>query len=105
MRITGQLKVRAVVKGVLTWLPGFHEFANRHTGGTVEARYCYSVWMRHLRMVADMQGTRVPPCVAELGPGDSLGIGLAAMLSGADRYFAFDRKAFANPQTNLVILE
>src|SRR5258708_1683135 len=97
--------MRAIVKGALTWLPGFRRLANRHTGGTVEARYCYSVWMRHLRIVAGSQGTRVPNCVAELGPGDSLGIGLAAMLSGADRYFSLDRKAFANPQTNLAILE
>ena len=103
--MTKQLKVRAVVKGALTWLPGFHRLGNRHTGGTVEARYCYSVWMRHLRIVVGTQGTKVPNCVAELGPGDSLGIGLAAMLSGANRYFALDRKAFANPQTNLAILD
>lgn len=31
-----------------------------------------------------------PDTVAGLGPGDSLGFGLAALISGADKYFAFD---------------
>ena len=77
MRVTGQLKMRAIVKGALTWLPGFNRLANPHTGGIVEARYrySYSVWMRHLRMVADTQGTIAPNGVAGLDPGDSLGIG------------------------------
>lgn len=33
---------------------------------------------------------RVPSIVAELGPGDSIGIGIAALLSGAEKYYAFD---------------
>jgi hypothetical protein len=31
-----------------------------------------------------------PKCVAELGPGESLGVGLAALLTGCEQYFAFD---------------
>jgi hypothetical protein len=43
--------------------------------------------------------------VAELGPGDSLGIGLSAVISGAERYFALDRKPFADFRTNLRVLD
>jgi hypothetical protein len=98
------LKTRALATGALTWVPGFSRFANRSTGGTAQERYCYSVWMRHLCVVGTRSALRARR-VAEFGPGDSMGIGLAAMLSGADRYFAFDRKAFANPRTNLAVLE
>jgi len=31
-----------------------------------------------------------PKVVAELGPGESLGVGLAALISGCDQYYAFD---------------
>ncbi len=43
--------------------------------------------------------------VAELGPGDSLGIGLAALLSGADRYYALDVVHHSNSARNLAILD
>lgn len=75
------------------------------TGGTDQARYCYSVWLRHL-IFAGANGLNCAPLtVAELGPGDSLGIGLASMLSGVDRYYAFDVVAHANAQRNLEVLD
>jgi hypothetical protein len=43
--------------------------------------------------------------VAELGPGDSLGIGLAAILCGADRYIALDAKPHANTERNLSVFD
>jgi hypothetical protein len=43
--------------------------------------------------------------VAELGPGDSLGTGLAALLCGAERYVALDAVRYADSARNLQILE
>jgi len=73
----------------------------------VSARYCYSVWMRHMVKI-QASGYAFPGTgarVAELGPGDSLGIGLVAMLSGCDEYFALDVKAHANVERNLAIFD
>ena len=100
-----QLTLRSVVKGMATWLPYLSSLANSNTGGTISARYCYSVWMRHLCTVTQTLGVFRPRCIAELGPGDSLGIGLAAMLCGVDRYYALDRKAFANSENNVPIFD
>src|SRR5215467_3958939 len=100
-----QLTLPTVVKGAATWLPYFSGLANTSTGGTTSARYCYSVWMRHLCSVSKTLGVIRPRCVAELGPGDSLGIGLAAMLCGADHYYALDRMPFANAASNIAILD
>lgn len=76
------------------------------TGGSDNARYCYSVWLRHLiSLKSNSDKFEIPKVVAELGPGDSIGIGLAALISGADRYYALDVVKFANPQRNLKIFE
>jgi hypothetical protein len=49
--------------------------------------------------------TAHPRVVAELGPGDSLGVGLAALVSGADRYHAFDVVRHAQVKRNLAVLD
>jgi SAM-dependent methyltransferase len=46
-----------------------------------------------------------PEVVGELGPGDSLGVGLAALLSGASRYYALDLVPYAVSERNLAILD
>jgi SAM-dependent methyltransferase len=46
-----------------------------------------------------------PRAVAELGPGDSIGIGIASVLTGVERYFAFDVVAHANTPRNLAIFD
>jgi hypothetical protein len=43
--------------------------------------------------------------VAELGPGDSLGTGIAALFSGVEKYYALDVKPYFNNDTNLEILD
>ncbi|NKB99378.1 MAG: methyltransferase domain-containing protein [Pseudomonadales bacterium] len=47
----------------------------------------------------------LPKTMAELGPGASLGIGLAAMLSGVDHYVALDVVAHSNRENNLKVLD
>lgn len=100
-----QLKLRSVVKGLASTLPVLSSLANSRAGDAVNARYYYSVWMRHLVSVAEVSDDIDPACVAELGPGDSLGLGLAAMLCGANRYFALDRLQFANSTRNLEVFD
>ena len=85
-------KILPVLKGILTWIPLLNAWRLHHTstGGTNSSRYCYSVWLRHLvtlqRCGFQIKGARV----GELGPGDSIGTGLAALLSGADHYTGLD---------------
>ena len=89
-------------------LPPVQRVFKRHsigTHGTIEARYCYSVWLRHLMCAAANGLDTNPRAVAELGPGDSIGIGIASVLTGVERYFAFDVVAHANTPRNLAIFD
>lgn len=93
--------------GLASFIPGvypiFSKLTRRH--GSISARYCYSVWLRHIVMAHQYGLSPYPKVVAELGPGHSIGIGLAALLSGAEKYYAFDIVKHAATQKNLEIFD
>ncbi len=91
--------------GLATHLPFIGDKFTRGTGGTDSARYCYSVWLRHVVKAREAGVWNAPRRIAELGPGDSLGIGLTALLTGAEQYFAFDVVEHASNQQNLAIFD
>jgi hypothetical protein len=99
------VKARSLLVGIATYIPGFPSLTGRKTGGTVSARYCYAVWLRHLSMLHRSGLPTTFDTMVELGPGDSLGIGLAALLAGVDRYLALDVVRYANATRNLQIFD
>ena len=70
------MRVGPIVKGSLTYIPGLKDvLLKKDTGGTNSARYCYDVWLKHLTMLGANGMESIPNTLAELGPGDSIGIG------------------------------
>jgi hypothetical protein len=95
------MRVKPLLFGLATFMPGAYALLSKPTGGTDSPRYCYTVWLRHL-ITARAAGLASPPAtVVELGPGDSIGVGLAALISGADRYYAIDAVRRARPHSCL----
>ena len=97
------MKAKYLIKGLIKSIPGikYVRGSRETTGGTCDARYCYSVWLRHL-ICAYQNGFNVmPQKIAELGPGDSLGIGISALISGVEQYFALDVVKYSNAEVNL----
>jgi len=85
-------KTRHILTGMLTFVPMLNQWRRQResTGGSCSARYCYSVWFRQL-ITLHQYGFRINKAqIGELGPGDSLGMGLAALLSGAAGYSGLD---------------
>jgi hypothetical protein len=95
------------VFGILTFIPGVYSWraSKLGSGGSYSSRYCYTVWMRHIVLAKKSNLNYYPEVVAELGPGDSLGVGIMALLLGSDKYVACDVVEFTNTKKNLVILE
>lgn len=91
-------KIKFILKGVNTYLnwsflpkhqPQFSGHGVRPTRNVKDtARSCYTAWMRTL--VAGNISMENIEHVAELGCGDSFGVGYAALLSGAEKFSAFD---------------
>lgn len=97
-------KILPLTKGLIKKIIQWRKF-DKSTGGTNDSRYCYSVWMRHL-VFADNNGLQpIAGTVAELGPGDSLGIGFAALLTGCEKYYAMDVHKYWDIDRNLRIFD
>jgi hypothetical protein len=99
------MAVMPILRGLATYVPLVKRFTNRGSGGTDSARYCYCVWLRHLVALHSAGLGSNWPVVAELGPGDSLGTGIAALLLGANKYCALDAKPFIRNETNLEMFD
>lgn len=99
------LAPQSLVVSAATWLPGLRRLSGRRTGGSVSARYCYSVWLRHLVTMRRSELSTSFDTVVELGPGDSLGVGLAALLCGSSRYLALDVVRYAECARNLQVFD
>jgi hypothetical protein len=100
-----QTALKSIVKGCLTFVPGWQWIMKKEGGGSNSARYCYAVWLRHLSVAVKCGAPLHPGTVAELGPGDSIGTGLAAILSGCKAYLAFDIVPFTALEKNLDMLD
>jgi SAM-dependent methyltransferase len=94
------MELLPILKGALTFVPGLYRAGANAKGGSIEGRYCYAVWGRHLARWQQAGGQGVPAVVAELGPGLSFGVGLAALLGGARDYLALDVARDAAPDVN-----
>jgi hypothetical protein len=100
------MKIRAVVKGALTFIPGAESILpKRNAGGFPGTAYSYGVWLKHVALLSQNGIDGAVESVAELGPGDSLGLGIAALLSGTDRFYGLDVVAHTNPAQNLNVLD
>ncbi len=99
------MKLKPFICGLISYLPGLNRLHSRKTGGTNSARYCYSVWLRHLVHARQNCLNTCPGVIAELGPGDSLGMGLAGLISGSEQYYAFDVVESACDNTNKQIFD
>ena len=70
-----------------------YKYPDFKTEGSCDARYCYSVWMRHLKFYYELRHD-IPQTVIEFGPGDTIGRGLMALLCGAREYYGLDFKYY-----------
>ncbi len=91
------IRIRTVVTGALSYVPGvmpLYRWA-AFRPNPAPAEMSYAVWLKHLVLSQPFRPASVPRIVVEVGPGLSLGAGLAALICGAERYIALDVVRFA----------
>ena len=106
---------RKVLSGLLTHKPVLYRkiqqlrdvlfhYQSRQVGIS-NALYCYAVWMRHLMKWHEFGSAPLPGRVMEIGPGGSLGVGMAALLTGCERYYAIDVTMHVDFSKNIEIFD
>jgi hypothetical protein len=96
----------ALAKGAATFVPGLYPlFRQRHMGcaESSQATYSYAVWAKHFSLMHDRTHCGIPTTVLDFGSGDTLGVSVAALLSGAERAIAVDTIPFARGGPNEVV--
>lgn len=95
-----------VFKGLATYIPGvYHAFGKREPIRANSAEYYYDLWFKHLTWLWHNGMRRLPETLAEFGPGNSLGLGVAALLSGVRHYCAFDVVEHESPAHTMEVFE
>lgn len=97
------MRVRAILSGLKTYLPGFQ--APKGAVTSIPARYGYAVWLRHLTRVRDSGLPTEPSVIAGVGRSSLLTIGLAGLLGGAQRYYAVDVAARSEREKQLEVFD
>jgi len=98
-------KSRAILDGIGSYIPYVYNPLQEGSGETHSAEYCYSVWLKHLTLAMDSGMKHYPESVVELGPGASIGTGLAAVIAGASHYQALDVLDYTKKELNLKIFD
>jgi hypothetical protein len=96
--------LRPFVKGALTFVPGAQALLPKpNAGKNPPTSYFYGVWLKHMSYLLDL-GVPMPKSVAELGPGDTLGLGICALLCGVRRYVGLDIYQHTVARENIKVL-
>jgi SAM-dependent methyltransferase len=94
MRMLSLREQLQIAKGFASRIPGIRK--SPKGGQAPSAPYSYDIWMKHLWHLWENGLRKMPETVVELGPGQSLGVGLAALLSGANAYYGLDSVPICN---------
>jgi Methyltransferase domain len=100
------IRIRSLLKGVGSFaIPGLR---NSHVGpdSVRSAETIYSIFLRYFSHLTRCEDFSIRDAIVlELGPGSSLGFGMAALLCGASHYHAFDHVDHTSRDADLKVFE
>ncbi|MDD3876061.1 MAG: hypothetical protein PHT69_05535 [Bacteroidales bacterium] len=99
--------VKAIFKGAFTFIPGVLMVKKllkpkiRHSSGSAE--FCYSFWLSLLVLFNDKKIDFSYAQIGEIGTGGSFGIGICALLTGAEKFYALEIEDNFDINKNILI--
>ena len=81
---------RKILRSFISYVPLLNTIISKKgTGGSNSGEYCFEMWKMHKHQVLENGGNNFS-VVAVIGPGDSIGSGLCALIEGTQKYLALD---------------
>ena len=84
-----KLKIRKILGGLKSYFPNQISFSGG-VGGANEALFCYLQSLKIISLLKKNNLETNPQKIIELGPGNSIGTGLAGLIMGAKQYIGLD---------------
>ncbi len=98
-----------ILKGAISFLPGFRWIIekkrkkSRHSA--YNAEFCYALWLSSVRKFEEHRIITTFNRLGEIGTGGSLGVGICALLSGCNLFYALEIEQEFDIEQNLNLLE
>lgn len=99
-----RVRYRAMIKFLLNHSKLARVFFVNKNYAASTSDYCYNVWMKHYNQWM-IYNDAPPEVVLEIGSGNSLGVGITALLTGSSKFYALEQTQFWNVITNLGIFD
>lgn len=80
-----------ILAGLSSYIGPLHRLIAQFSADPAKpASYYLHVWLKHLAFLRQAGMSSLPKHLVELGPGEALGVGVAALLCGVQKYTALD---------------
>jgi len=101
--------LKSIIKGLLTFIPGvpllIRKLRKKSTHSASDAEFCYILWLSILVYCAENGIKPEFKRIGEIGNGGSFGVGLCALLSGSEVYYALDIEEIFDRDQNLKLFD
>jgi hypothetical protein len=104
-----QFPVKQMLHGLLSFIPFLYKIYKHFIGessySSSNPRFCYSLW---LRILITLENNKIPvnlDNIAEIGSSSSLGVCLAALITGTRSYSSLEIKKYEFVHKNLIMFE
>jgi len=100
------LKIKKLIRGLLSYVPVARNIIpKKGTHGSDDPYYCLKTFELHEKLLKEAGCNFPMESVGELGPGDSMGVGITALLNGTKKYFGLDAIEHSNIKINIEIFQ
>lgn len=100
------MKIKKLFRGLLSYVPLARKIIpKKGTHGSDMPQYCLETFELHQVLLIEADCNFPIESLGELGPGDSMGVGIAALLNGTKKYFGLDAIEHSNIKINVEIFQ